>query len=56
MNGFSDVASYLIDSGADLNARNALLQTPLHLACLLGRRPLVSVLIERGGDIRLKDK
>ena len=45
----------LIDAGADLNARDKLGETPLHIAVVRGYREIASLLIERGAEINAKD-
>ena len=49
---FSD---FLLQAGADPNARNNVGQTPLHRACLFGRVDVVVVLLGNGADARLGD-
>ena len=46
--GHAAVVSALLDGGADLEARNQLGETPLHLAAFLGREPVLRLLLERG--------
>ena len=55
LNGHTEVAGYLIDSGAVVDALNVDQRTPLHMACLQGRRVLATYLIQRGSNIRAKD-
>uniref|UniRef100_A0A7S1HT47 EF-hand domain-containing protein n=1 Tax=Eutreptiella gymnastica TaxID=73025 RepID=A0A7S1HT47_9EUGL len=55
LNGHVDIATYLIDSGAQVDAKNAQLHTPLHLACLHGRKVLANILIGRGAEIHSID-
>jgi len=45
----------LIRDGADVNARNDKGQTPLHIAALVGREDVASLLIANGADINAKD-
>jgi len=47
--GHVEVASYLLDQGADINARNAVRMTPLHMACR-GDLGMVELLVSRGAD------
>ena len=66
MNGYLEVARYLIDSGLDVNARDESGCTPLHWAarilrggfnfCSDGSREiaLVQLLIERGADVNVQ--
>lgn len=46
----------LLDSGADINARDALGRTPLHMAAFYGRVKTSRVLIDHGAEINAKDR
>lgn len=46
----------LVESGLDINAKDAYLKTPLHYAASIGRYSLVKYLVEQGADVRIKDK
>ena len=46
--GDIDAASFLLDAGADVNAKNEDGYTALHWAASLGNQRLASLLIERG--------
>jgi ankyrin repeat protein len=50
-----EAVKYLIDLGADVNARNAAGQTALHGAAYMGGNPVVEHLIERGARINVQD-
>jgi ankyrin repeat protein len=50
-----DNAKYLIDLGADVNARNNNNGTPLHDACLAVARYSVELLLDHGADARLRN-
>ena len=45
-----EIASLLLDRGADINAVDHLDKTPLHIATLLGDLEMVSLLLNRGAD------
>ncbi|KAM6289110.1 protein phosphatase 1 regulatory subunit 16A-like, partial [Aegotheles albertisi] len=46
-----DVVTLLLDAGADVNARDAELWTPLHAAATCGHLHLVQLLLARGADL-----
>uniref|UniRef100_A0A8C3J4H2 Protein phosphatase 1 regulatory subunit 16A n=1 Tax=Calidris pygmaea TaxID=425635 RepID=A0A8C3J4H2_9CHAR len=48
---FGDVVTVLLDGGADVNARDSELWTPLHAAATCGHLLLVQLLIQRGADL-----
>ena len=64
--GHFQIAHVLLDHGADVNARNADNQTPLHRVSLSPRRMLQSgykeanrlaqLILERGADVNVRDK
>jgi ankyrin repeat protein len=49
--GSVDVAQILVESGAEVDARNSYGNTPLHIACLNGHSSLCSELTYCGADI-----
>jgi ankyrin repeat protein/L-ascorbate metabolism protein UlaG (beta-lactamase superfamily) len=49
-NGKLEIAKYLIDKGADVNARSASASAPLHGAALYGHEEVVRLLISKGAD------
>lgn len=53
--GKTDVIKILIDSGADINAKNSDGNTSLHCAAALGMSKVVQFLIEMGADINVKN-
>ncbi len=55
--GLPEVASALIDRGADVNAVSGWLGvTPLHLAALKNRIMVAAVLLARGARVNIRDK
>ncbi|XP_063178279.1 protein phosphatase 1 regulatory subunit 16A, partial [Chroicocephalus ridibundus] len=48
---FGDVVTTLLDAGADVNARDSELWTPLHAAATCGHLRLVQLLVRRGADL-----
>ena len=53
--GDSKVVEALLDSGADINARDEQNQTALHKAASGGHTPIVKLLLERGADVNAKN-
>lgn len=53
--GDSEVVEALLDSGADINARDEQNQTALHQAASRGHNPVVKLLLERGADVNAKN-
>lgn len=47
--GRLEVVRFLLDIGVDVGATASFGQTPLHFAAYMGHRPVVDLLIERGG-------
>jgi len=47
-------AKYLLDAGADPNARYRDQNTPLHTACFFGRAKLAGYLLEAGADVTIQ--
>ncbi len=45
----------LFEAGADVNARDKLGETPLHVAVVRGYREIASLLIEKGADVNARD-
>lgn len=52
----ADLVKLLIDSGADVNARDESHSTPLHMASLSGSAESVQLLIENGADVTAQDQ
>ena len=53
--GFTDIVSFLLESGCNINAQDADLQTPLHYAVSCDHSELVELLVRKGADVTLKD-
>lgn len=53
--GYFGSVKLLLDSGADANAKNFLLRTPLICAAKCGRVEIVQILLEAGVDLECKD-
>jgi hypothetical protein len=53
--GRVDIAKYLIERGADVNAVNRDGNTPLHVAAFLCRTEIVQLLLEKGGSVSKKN-
>lgn len=51
-----DIALLLLDSGADVNTRDADGDTPLHGACRRGSIPMVLLLLQRGAQQQYNNK
>jgi ankyrin repeat protein len=45
----------IIDAGADVNAKDTLDRTPLHLAAFHGRAKIIDLLIAHGADVNARD-
>ncbi len=54
-NGHTEVAKYILDRGADIQATGYFGGTGLHWAAFNGHRETVEFLLERGADTRLED-
>ncbi|KZL84696.1 ankyrin repeat protein [Colletotrichum incanum] len=55
LSGLGAVVSFLIEKGADIEAKDEDGRTPLAVACKFGHDTTVRLLIERGADIETKD-
>ena len=51
--GFSSLTSFLVNHGADLDARDRNGFTPLHFAAISGSKLCVSILVESGADLTI---
>ena len=55
--GDASAINRLIQAGADVNARDRLHTTPLHLAASLSARPdVITLLVEAGADVNARDR
>ena len=50
-----DVVEYLIEKGNDINAKNKLGLTPLHIAVLAKNMNMVEYLVKKGAEVNVKD-
>ena len=53
--GYTDIVTFLLDSGCNINVQDSDLQTPLHYAVSCDHSELVELLIGKGADVTLKD-
>ena len=53
--GYTSVAEYLIQRGAEVNSRNTLGYFPIHCACREGHLDAVKLLIDKGSDFKSTD-
>jgi ankyrin repeat protein len=54
--GLAEMVTCLINYGADVNAQDEDLQTPLHYACSVGHTEVIKILLSQDDiDITLKD-
>ncbi|MXV77024.1 hypothetical protein F4X73_15905 [Candidatus Poribacteria bacterium] len=52
--GHTEIMTYLIEKGADINVRKGDGNTPLHAAAFLGRADAVELLLKNGVDINIR--
>lgn len=50
-----DIATLLLEHGADVNAKNAYGYTPLLISVMYGRKNIVTTLLKNGADVDIKD-
>ena len=55
-NGWIPAVKYLIELGADVNARDYNAMTPLHNAAATGNNELILLLVEHGADVTVKNR
>ncbi|MDA1052942.1 MAG: ankyrin repeat domain-containing protein [Planctomycetota bacterium] len=55
LHGRYEIAKYLIESGAKVDAANNDGNTPLHVAAFLCRKEIVQLLLEKGGSVSQKN-
>lgn len=53
--GFTDLAGFLLDEGADPDVQNGKGMTALMFAVMFGRNELVKSLVERGAEVAVID-
>ena len=52
---FEKVVQYLLEQGADVNAKDTFGRTPTHIAVLMGQSEIVKILVEKGARLDVKD-
>ena len=53
--GHTEVMAFLLEKGADINARNRDGNTALHAAAFLGRADAIELLLEHGVDVNIRN-
>lgn len=56
MKNFVDIANFLLDHGAYIDADADDYMTPLHWACMANKREVALALVERGANTNKKTK
>jgi ankyrin repeat protein len=55
-NGHTEVVEYLLDQGADIDAKGIFGATGLHWAAINGHRNTVGLLVARGASLNIRDE
>ena len=50
------IVQYLIEKGANIEAKDYFQRTPLHVACYIGNLPVVQYLVEKGANIEAREQ
>jgi ankyrin repeat protein len=54
-NGHREVVAYMIDQGADIDAKGVFGATGLHWAAINGHHEVVEFLVKRGANLTIRD-